>query len=88
MCVCQFQIYFEDDSGIEYIYKEPKLTSLSEISERLFKQYKDKFGADSVKLIQDSSPVSSMETCLQSPSGHELTLLIKRLIIALSSIPS
>lgn len=52
------QLYFEDDSGVEYIYKEPKLTSLSEISERLYKQYRDKFGADNVKLIQDSSPVS------------------------------
>lgn len=54
----KLQIYFEEDSGVEYIYKEPKLTSLSEISERLYKQYKDKFGAESVKMIQDSSPVS------------------------------
>ncbi|XP_055302716.1 dedicator of cytokinesis protein 9 isoform X2 [Sitodiplosis mosellana] len=52
------QIYFEEDSGVEYIYKEPKLTSLSEISERLYKQYKDKYGADCVKMIQDSSPVN------------------------------
>lgn len=52
------QIYFEDDHGIEYVYKEPKITSLSEISERLHKQYQEKFGADSVKMIMDSSPVS------------------------------
>lgn len=52
------QIYFEEDSGVEFIYKEPKLTSLSEISERLYKQYKDKFGADNVKMIMDSSPVT------------------------------
>lgn len=51
-------MYFEEDNGVEYIYKEPKLTSLSEISERLQKQYKDKLGADSVKIIMDSSPVS------------------------------
>ncbi|XP_017854230.1 dedicator of cytokinesis protein 9 isoform X11 [Drosophila busckii] len=50
-------MYFEEDHGIEYVYKEPKLTSLSEISERLAKQYKEKFGADVVKLIMDSSPV-------------------------------
>lgn len=51
-------MYFEEDHAVEYVYKEPKLTSLSEISERLAKQYKEKFGADVVKLIMDSSPVS------------------------------
>lgn len=39
------------------MYKEPKVTSLSEISERLAKQYRDKFGSDHVKMIMDSSPV-------------------------------
>lgn len=52
------QAYFEEDSGVEYVYKEPKVTSLSEISERLEKQYCDKFGQDVVKMIQDSTPVS------------------------------
>ncbi|XP_067624519.1 dedicator of cytokinesis protein 9 isoform X2 [Eurosta solidaginis] len=51
-------MYFEDDHAVEYVYKEPKLTSLSEISERLLKQYKEKFGADVVKMIMDSSPVN------------------------------
>lgn len=51
-------MYFEEDHAIEFVYKEPKLTSLSEISERLAKQYKEKFGADVVKMIMDSSPVS------------------------------
>nr|XP_041632093.1 dedicator of cytokinesis protein 11 isoform X4 [Drosophila kikkawai] len=50
-------MYFEEDHAIEYVYKEPKLTSLSEISERLGKQYREKFGADVVKMIMDSSPV-------------------------------
>ncbi|KRF81808.1 uncharacterized protein Dvir_GJ17604, isoform M [Drosophila virilis] len=50
-------MYFEEDHAIEFVYKEPKLTSLSEISDRLAKQYKEKFGADVVKLIMDSSPV-------------------------------
>lgn len=45
---------------MEYVYKEPKLTSLSEISERLAKQYEEKFGPDIVKLIMDSSPVSNL----------------------------
>ena len=39
------------------IYKEPKLTGLSEISQRLLKLYADKFGADNVKIIQDSNKV-------------------------------
>ncbi|EFA03420.2 Dedicator of cytokinesis protein 11-like Protein [Tribolium castaneum] len=53
--------YFEEDSGVEYVYKEPKVTSLSEISERLQKQYCDKFGQDVVKMIQDSTPVNASE---------------------------
>ncbi|XP_058447960.1 dedicator of cytokinesis protein 9 isoform X2 [Malaya genurostris] len=51
------QVYFEEENGVEYVYKEPKVTSLSEISERLNKQYRDKFGSDNVKMIMDSSPV-------------------------------
>lgn len=51
------QAYFEDDSGLEYVYKEPKVTSLSEISERLYKQYCEKLGQEVVKMIQDSTPV-------------------------------
>ncbi|XP_050078931.1 dedicator of cytokinesis protein 9 isoform X2 [Anopheles maculipalpis] len=51
------QVYFEEENGVEYIYKEPKVTSLSEISERLHKQYRDKFGADNVKILMDSAPV-------------------------------
>lgn len=55
------QAYFEEDSGSEYVYKEPKVTSLSEVSERLNKQYCEKFGYDVIKLIQDSSPVNQTE---------------------------
>ncbi|XP_063648359.1 dedicator of cytokinesis protein 9 isoform X43 [Pan troglodytes] len=46
--------FFEDEDGKEYIYKEPKLTPLSEISQRLLKLYSDKFGSENVKMIQDS----------------------------------
>lgn len=55
------QAYFEEDNGSEYVYKEPKVTSLSEVSERLNKQYCEKFGQEVVKLIQDSSPVNQSE---------------------------
>ncbi|XP_067007867.2 dedicator of cytokinesis protein 9 [Anabrus simplex] len=53
------QAYFEEDSGVEYIYKEPKVTSLSEISERLHQLYSDKFGQELVKIIMDSAPINS-----------------------------
>ncbi|KAF5283763.1 hypothetical protein FQA39_LY17201 [Lamprigera yunnana] len=55
------QTYFEEDSSVEYVYKEPKVTSLSEISERLLKQYTEKFGQDVVKMIQDSSGIVPSE---------------------------
>ncbi|NXX92071.1 DOCK9 protein, partial [Centropus bengalensis] len=50
--------FFEDEDGKEYIYKEPKLTPLSEISQRLQKLYSDKFGSENVKMIQDSGRVN------------------------------
>uniref|UniRef100_A0A8B9CPM7 Dedicator of cytokinesis 10 n=1 Tax=Anser brachyrhynchus TaxID=132585 RepID=A0A8B9CPM7_9AVES len=50
--------FFEEEEGKEYIYKEPKLTGLSEISQRLLKLYADKFGIDNVKIIQDSNKVN------------------------------
>ncbi|XP_029414755.1 dedicator of cytokinesis protein 9 isoform X11 [Nannospalax galili] len=50
--------FFEDEDGKEYIYKEPKLTPLSEISQRLLKLYSDKFGSENVKMIRDSGKVN------------------------------
>ncbi|KYO32725.1 hypothetical protein Y1Q_0009334 [Alligator mississippiensis] len=52
------QAFFEEEDSKEYIYKEPKLTGLSEISLRLLKLYGEKFGAENVKIIQDSSKVN------------------------------
>ncbi|XP_062901937.1 dedicator of cytokinesis protein 10 isoform X1 [Mobula hypostoma] len=52
------QTFFEEDDSKEYIYKEPKLTGLSEISQRLLKLYSDKYGAENVKMIQDSNKVN------------------------------
>ncbi|XP_016894015.1 dedicator of cytokinesis protein 9-like isoform X3 [Cynoglossus semilaevis] len=52
------QGFFEDEDGKEYIYKEPKFTPLSEVSQRLLKLYSDKFGQENVKIIQDSGRVN------------------------------
>jgi len=52
------QGFFEEEDGKEYIYKEPKLTKLPEISHRLTSLYGEKFGAENVKIIQDSNKVS------------------------------
>ncbi|XP_047225975.1 dedicator of cytokinesis protein 9-like isoform X17 [Girardinichthys multiradiatus] len=52
------QGFFEDEDGKEYIYKEPKFTPLSEISQRLLKLYSDKFGQENVRMIQDSGRIN------------------------------
>uniref|UniRef100_A0A3P8SNY8 Dedicator of cytokinesis 9b n=1 Tax=Amphiprion percula TaxID=161767 RepID=A0A3P8SNY8_AMPPE len=59
------QGFFEDEDGKEYIYKEPKFTPLSEISQRLLKLYSDKFGQENVKIIQDSSRVNPKDLDLK-----------------------
>lgn len=59
-----FQGFFEDEDGKEYIYKEPKFTPLSEISQRLLKLYSDKFGQENVKMIQDSGRVRLCCHCI------------------------
>ncbi|XP_067872530.1 dedicator of cytokinesis protein 7-like isoform X2 [Heterodontus francisci] len=41
----------------EYVYKEPGITKLVEISARLEEFYKMQFGNDQVEIIKDSSPV-------------------------------
>uniref|UniRef100_A0A8C7VTA9 Dedicator of cytokinesis protein 9 n=1 Tax=Oncorhynchus mykiss TaxID=8022 RepID=A0A8C7VTA9_ONCMY len=55
------QGFFEDEDGKEYIYKEPKFTPLSEISQRLLKLYSDKFGPENVKMIQDSGRINTKD---------------------------
>ena len=54
-----FQALFEQEHSTEYVYKEPKVTGLTEICERLHGMYTDKFGKGKVKLIMDSSKVST-----------------------------
>lgn len=48
---------FGDDDGKEFIYKEPKITGLAEISNRLEQIYCRKHGRENVKLIMESSKV-------------------------------
>ncbi|KAI5737707.1 hypothetical protein M8J76_015984 [Diaphorina citri] len=55
------QEYFEEEHCVEFVYKEPKVTSLSEISERLLHQYTNKFGNNTVKIIMDSAPINANE---------------------------
>ncbi|XP_076805731.1 dedicator of cytokinesis protein 9-like isoform X3 [Clavelina lepadiformis] len=55
------QSCFEEEDGKQYIYKEPKLTQLSEISHRLQHMYGKKFGAENVRLIQESGKVNRKE---------------------------
>ena len=52
-----FQSFFEYEDQKQYIYKEPKVTSLAELCDRLKNLYGSKFGMDNVKLIMDSNRV-------------------------------
>jgi dedicator of cytokinesis protein 9/10/11 len=55
--VAFFGALFEDENGKEYVYKEPKITGLTEICERLRRVYSVRFGAGNVHLIRDSNKV-------------------------------
>ncbi|KAM9746054.1 dedicator of cytokinesis protein 7 isoform 1-T1 [Menidia menidia] len=48
---------FGDLDEQEFVYKEPSITKLSEISHRLEEFYSVKFGDDVVEIIKDSNPV-------------------------------
>uniref|UniRef100_A0A4W5L6I1 Dedicator of cytokinesis 11 n=1 Tax=Hucho hucho TaxID=62062 RepID=A0A4W5L6I1_9TELE len=72
------QGYFEEEDGKEYVYKEPKLTGLSEISQRLLGLYGDKFGMESVKIIQDSNKVITMVVSQMAPYSLFSTLVLTR----------
>lgn len=49
---------FGSDNRKQFIYKEPKIKSLSEVSSRLQHLYNTKLGKDKVKLILESGKVS------------------------------
>ncbi len=57
------QQFFEEEDGKEYIYKEPKITSLTEICDRLRNMYTQKYGNGKVKIIMDSNRVSVCFCC-------------------------
>nr|CRZ23221.1 Bm4167 [Brugia malayi] len=48
---------FGDLDGVEFIYKEPAITKLSEISHRLDTFYTDRFGKGVLEVIKDSNTV-------------------------------
>ncbi|KAJ8389100.1 hypothetical protein AAFF_G00123060 [Aldrovandia affinis] len=48
---------FGDLDEQEFVYKEPSITKLAEISHRLEEFYMERFGDDSVEIIKDSNPV-------------------------------
>lgn len=77
VCLTLQQSFFEEEDGKEYIYKEPKLTGLSEISLRLVKLYGEKFGTENVKIIQDSDKVTIpyIVKSLFGSSKHGILLL-------------
>ncbi|CAN0290885.1 unnamed protein product [Lampetra fluviatilis] len=55
------QGFFEEEDGKEYVYKEPKLTGLAELSQRLLQLYAHKFGASNVRMLQDSGKVNAKD---------------------------
>lgn len=75
------QNFFEEEDGKEYIYKEPKLTGLSEISQRLLTLYGDKFGQENVRIVQDSNKVllEKREEIMMEVVGWTILLQIERI---------
>lgn len=53
-------LYFVEEDGKEYIYKELKVTSLVEICERFKNMYSEKYGKDIVKFIMDFNKVFNL----------------------------
>ena len=54
--------FFEEEDNKQYIYKEPRVTSLTEICDRLKTLFGEKFGKENVKLIMDSKKVSKFSS--------------------------
>lgn len=81
LCSFFMQNFFEEEDGKEYIYKEPKLTGLSEISQRLLTLYGDKFGQENVRIIQDSNKVllEKREEIMMEVVGRTMLLQIERI---------
>jgi hypothetical protein len=58
---------FQELDGKEYVYKEPKITRLGEIKERLVELFSEKF-KEPLVFITDSSPVDKAKLDAKIPS--------------------
>ena len=65
---------FNDLDGEEFIYKEPPITKLPEISHRLETFYTEKFGAQYVEMIKDSNTVNRD---MQDPEKAYIQVIVK-----------
>ncbi|XP_065674534.1 dedicator of cytokinesis protein 7 isoform X2 [Hydra vulgaris] len=54
-----FGSIFGDIDTEEFIYKEPAITKLPEVSHRLLNFYKEKFGEERIEILKDSNVVDS-----------------------------
>ncbi|XP_036169055.1 dedicator of cytokinesis protein 6 isoform X13 [Myotis myotis] len=59
---------FGDLDEQEFVYKEPSITKLAEISHRLEEFYTERFGEDVVEIVKDSNPVD--KTKLDSQKAY------------------
>jgi hypothetical protein len=55
--------FFDEESGKEFVYKEPKVTTLPEISERLKDIFGKKFGHENIRLIMSEKEVDEKLDC-------------------------
>ncbi|CEF63950.1 LD20667p [Strongyloides ratti] len=68
-------MFGEELDGSEYIYREPSLTQLSEISHRLEGHYIKRFGAGCVEIIKDSNEVDKSKLNLTSKVYLQITFV-------------
>jgi hypothetical protein len=57
--VAFFGRLFKEDNGVQFIYKEPTVTPLSEVKQRLEAMYGKRFGPENVVIIQSSAKVDT-----------------------------
>ncbi|EGD79273.1 hypothetical protein PTSG_09690 [Salpingoeca rosetta] len=67
-------IFKEELNPLGYVYKEPGLTKLAEVSQRLEQTFKTRYGEDAIVMIQDSKEVNPAQ--LNPNKGY---IQIKRL---------
>ncbi|XP_036315600.1 dedicator of cytokinesis protein 6 isoform X4 [Pipistrellus kuhlii] len=62
------KIMHQSSGWEEFVYKEPSITKLAEISHRLEEFYTERFGEDVVEIVKDSNPVD--KTKLDSQKAY------------------